>query len=300
VVRQLDANRAGRLPEAIKEIDKQLADLNAKRAEIAAAAASQPRDALAQSRLADNDRRIAGLLSARSPLAEALAAAGNSSVVASPTLPIHPDSRELVAKLGLACLLGIAVGLIITGTNEALRPRVAGAAGAGRLLDVPVLGEAAANRATLTETARRIRLAATRAGVSTIVLARADGSPPSRAVVELIQDALHASPAAGPAPVGVDTDETQLLPDFDDDAGRRHGIAVLSRAQHVAPQPRPYRIYGIDEIDIEDDGERTGLVVLAGRSVRNRDLERIRNLLATAGWPLLGMIAEGRPKDASR
>ncbi|HEX2772454.1 MAG TPA: hypothetical protein VHN18_08510, partial [Micromonosporaceae bacterium] len=196
VVKQLDSVRIGGLPNVLEEIDKQLTDLAEKRAPIAAVAQANPRDLVAQSRLAGIDRLISDLSGDRNRLAEDAAAAGHSSIVATPTEPVAPDSKGLLAKLAVALLLGLALGLVAVGINETLRPAVSGTSRPARLLDVPVLGTIRPDPVSLANVGRRIRLAARRAGVSTVVLARPTRTPLAPELVDRVEAA-----TLRPAPV---------------------------------------------------------------------------------------------------
>lgn len=195
-VTQLDAIRIGGLPQALSAIDNQLSDLATKRAPLAAAAQANPKDLVAQNRLAGIDRLISDLTGSRDQLAESEAAAGHSTVVAAPVRPAAANSRGLAARLGIAGLFGLVLGLLIVGLREMLRPTVSTAGHVARLLDVPVLGTLSPDPAILAGIGRRIRLAALRARVSTVVLGHAGPGPLPPELVDRIEAA-----ALRPAPV---------------------------------------------------------------------------------------------------
>src|SRR5439155_7400090 len=192
-------------------VDKQLTDLATKRAPIAADAQANPKDPVLQNRLAGIDRLINDLSGDRNRLSEEAAAAGHASIVAIPLVPAKADPRGLPAKVGVAGIAGLLIGLLLIGLNETMRPAVSGAVRVARLLDVPVLGAVASDPATLADIGRRIRLAARRAGVSTVVLSRATRSPIPPELVDRIESATL-RPDAVPARVAI------LPPTLDDTA----------------------------------------------------------------------------------
>jgi uncharacterized protein involved in exopolysaccharide biosynthesis len=136
VTTKLDAIRIGGLPDVLKDVDNQLTELATKRAAIAAEAQANPRDPVAQNRLAGIDRLISDLSGDRNRLSEDAAAAGHATVVETPTKPSRPDPRGLPFKLGIALILGLTIAMIVIGANETVRPTVSGALRVGRLLDV--------------------------------------------------------------------------------------------------------------------------------------------------------------------
>jgi capsular polysaccharide biosynthesis protein len=314
VVKQLDALRIGGLPDVLKDVDNQLTDLAEKRAPIAAAAQANPRDPVAQNRLAGIDRLISDLAADRNRLAEDAAAAGHASVVESPQLPRLPEPRGLPTRLSIAAVLGLAVGLVIVGINEMMRPSVSGAVRVGRLLDVPMLGAVGSDPAALSDIGRRLRLAARRAGVDTVVLVRANRAALPPELVDRIEAAaLRPELARGRVAVPIETADTQLLtpsvsgsvsgngagpgPGEPSAGGTRASAAVLTRADADTAERsvRLRRVCAIDELDPSAEGDRIGLVVLAGASTRLAGIDGVRDLMTAAGWPLLGVLGgDGR------
>jgi len=128
VVRQLNEYREGGLPEAIEELDRQIAELTAERDERAQTATERSWDRVAQDQLAQSERRLADLLAARARVAEELAGVATASVLTLPTTPTTPDPRGLPARLGLAGLAGLALGVSLVTLGEARRARLRTAA----------------------------------------------------------------------------------------------------------------------------------------------------------------------------
>ncbi|MER7004888.1 hypothetical protein ABT297_17845, partial [Dactylosporangium sp. NPDC000555] len=151
VAGQLDALRAGALPGTIQDLNRQLTDLTAKRAPIAAQAQASPRDPVAQNHLAGMDRLIADLTADRDRLSQDAATAGRATVVDAPAVPSRPDPSGLPGRLAIAGFAGLAAGLILAGLNEIARPRVSGATQVGRVLRAPGLGRLDADPAVLAD-----------------------------------------------------------------------------------------------------------------------------------------------------
>ena len=155
---QLNAVRPG-LSDVLKVVDDELTALATERSTLQA----QPKDPAIDVRLNAYDRLMADLRTTRDRLAASSgSAAGASTVVGNATLPEEPDSRGMPARLGLAALLGLALGLIVVGLNETFRPAVSGTFRVGRLLDVPVLGRVSTEPGAQANLGRRIRLAVAR------------------------------------------------------------------------------------------------------------------------------------------
>jgi capsular polysaccharide biosynthesis protein len=186
VVEQLGTSRAGGVDTVLRNIDDQLTQLASKRAPLAAAAAAAPRDPVAQNRLAGIDRLISDLSADRNKVSLDAAAIGQPRVVQPAVQPTTADSPGLVPRLGLAALLGLVVGVAISAWVETIRPTVPGAPRVARLLDAPLLGSMAGSAVAAADVGRRVRLAASRAGVRTVVLVGTGRRPlPPRTVAAI-------------------------------------------------------------------------------------------------------------------
>lgn len=321
VAKQLDAARIGGLPDVLRDIDNQLTDLATKRAPIAAEAAANVHDLVAQNRLAGIDRLISDLSGDRNRLAEEAAAAGHATVLASPALPPSADPKGLVAKLGVAVILGLALGLVLVGFNETVRPSVSGTVRVGRLLEVPMLGTLSPDPAALADIGRRIRLAARRANVATVVLVRPNRSALPPELVDRIEAAsLRPDSVPGRVSIPIDTGDTQVIGGSVAGAerpadphavssqngssageaggagaapGPRGPVGVLSVPETLIRAPRLRRVCAINELDPSAESDRIGLVVLAGGSTRLSAVDGVRDLMTASGWPLLGVLGDG-------
>jgi capsular polysaccharide biosynthesis protein len=298
---QLDKVRIGGLPDVLKTIDDQLTDLASKRAPLLAAAQANTRDLIAQSRLAGIDRLINDLSGDRNRLAEDSAAVGHASVLASPAVPDGPDPRGLPTKLALAALAGLAFGLIALGVRETLRPTVSGSARVGRLLDAPVLGAVGSDPVGLVEVGRRIRLAARRADVSTVVLVWVTRAVPKPELVDRVE-AATLRPAGGSPRVAIPIDSREVRGLTREGTGDgptiplARAVSVLTASEnhtenHAAPSAAQlHRVCALDELDPGAESERIGVVVLVAASTRLTAVDSLRDLLAASGWPLLGVL----------
>ncbi len=285
VVTEFDTARIGNLPDVIKSIDAQLTALGERRAPIAAQAATKPQDPLVQSRLAGIDRLISDLSGDRNRLAEEQAAAGHAAVVSAAQTPQHPDPTGMAQKVGLAAVLGLTVGLLTAAVIETFRPTVPGAGRLGRVLGAPLLGRMTANPTTLASLGRRIRLAARRTGVSTVVMARTGGLAVGATTVDRVAAAVL-PPLGGLANGGENGHTPVNLTDVDG----RHSVGVVTAVEHRPLGPEVHRICAIEDLEQSAEHGRVGVAILAGSRTRTHDVEAIRDLLATTGWPLLGVI----------
>jgi capsular polysaccharide biosynthesis protein len=313
ITTQLDSVRIGGLPDVLKNIDDQLTDLASKRAPLAAAVQANPHDLVAANRLSGMDRLISDLSGDRNRLAEEAAAAGHAAVVTSPIVPLDPDAQGLAAKLAIAALLGLALGLIIVGINEVMRPAVSGASRVGRLLDVPMLGIIKPNPVALADVGRRIRLAARRADVSTVVLVRATRAALTPELVDRIEAAtLRPDTVASriAIPIGPRQDRldspTMVIGD-DSPTQVTTSLALLTMKDNGKPAKEnshhPYdlhRVCALDELDPGAEADRIGMVVLVAANTRLTSVDAIRDLLAASGWPLLGVLGDGNEKWGKR
>ncbi|MFL6074062.1 MAG: hypothetical protein ACJ73S_11765 [Mycobacteriales bacterium] len=307
VASALDTNRIGGLPDALKAIDAQLTDLATKRAPLATEAQNNPKDATAQSRLAGIDRLISDLSGDRNRLSEEAAATGHAKVVQSAHRPAGPEATGLWQRAGLAALLGLVIGLLIAAVTETVRPTVPGAQRVGRLLGVPLLGRVDSDPAVLADLARRIRLAARRAGAETVVLTTTSRTDLSAELVDRIEAAvLRPSPVAARVamPVGGprEPEGTRDFAPAGETLTDGHRLATLSRTldglKSTAPELR--RVCALDELDPSAEAGAIGLVVVSAAITRLTSVHAVRDMLTASGWPLLGVLAAPHRKGARR
>jgi hypothetical protein len=171
--------RLGNLPDGLKSIDDQLTQLASRRAPIAAEAQANPRDAVAQNRLAGIDRLISDLSASRNELALAGATAGRASVIDPAAQPEQAEPARLAQVGFLAAVCAVVFGLLVIAVIETLRPHVSGLPRIGRLLQGPSLGRiaAAGHDPRLGPVVQRLRLAARRSGCTVVVAVPAGRVP---------------------------------------------------------------------------------------------------------------------------
>jgi len=311
VAAQLDSLSVGGLPAVLSNVDDELTSLAEKRAPIATQAQAAPHDAVLQNRLAGIDRLISDLSGDRDRLAEEAAAGGHATVVATAVRP-PADSHGLAVKLAIAALFGLVLGLVLVGINEMLRPAVSGASRVARLLEVPMLGTIGSDPATLSDIGQRMRLAGRRAKISTAVLVRTDRAPLPPELVDRVNAAtLRPHAVAGRISIPIDGHDRDtaifaISPASSDGSSAGLGsVAVLSTTDNsTGPKPaqssRISRVCALDELDPSAEGDRIGLVVVAGGSTRLKAVDGIRDLLTAAGWPLLGVLDDRGSRRGSR
>lgn len=299
VAAAFDHARIGNLPSVIARVDQQLDQLARKRAPIAAQlgtiAAENPHDArlpMLQSQLAGLDTLISDLSADRTRLAEQLAVAGHATVVDTPTVPSHTNTRGLAERMALAGLAGLIAGLILVALIETIRPTVSGPARLARLLSVPLLGKLNSDPATLQALAQRIRLAARQASVSHVVVTSTSGKPVPEWLLNRLRavllEPLHgpggvrpeASPVHDVALVGARTQERV-----------RRSAAATDANGHRDPAGEIRGVSAIDELTPAAETDHLGVLVLSGRSTTAKAIHEIRDLVDASGWPLLGVAA---------
>ena len=223
-------------------------------------------------------------------------------VVDEAAAPAQADGRGLATKLSIAALLGLALGLLMVGARETLRPGVSGANRVARLLDVPTLGRVGSDPGELSDIGRRLRLASRQSDVSIVVLMRADRASVSPELVERVQAAtLRPDPISTPAGIPVDGLDGSI-------AAGRLGVAATQTIPRLFADGRPAtkivataprQVCSFDELDPRSEGEQIGLVILAARSTRLTAIDNVRDLIAAAGWPLLGVLDDPRNRSGA-
>ena len=76
-------------------------------------------------------------------------------------------------------------------------------------------------------------------------------------------------------------------------------VALLA-AESTTRTVRLRRVFALDELDPNVESESIGLVVLASSSTRVRDVDRVRDLMTAAGWPLLGVLGDPGARRGGR
>jgi hypothetical protein len=298
---RLNAIRPG-LSDVLKVVDDELTALATERSTLQA----QQKDPAVEVRINAYDRLMADLRTTRDRLAASSGtASGASAVVGNATLPDKPDSRGLPARLGLAGLLGLALGLILVGVNETFRPAVSGTFRVGRLLDVPVLGRVSAEPGAQANLGRRIRLAARRADATTVALVRVTGAALPPELVDRVEAATLRPQAVAHRVAMPNVNGENPIVGQGWGAGRQAddeitAISVLHRTEEQVRSSYLRRVCALDELDPSVESDQIGLVLLAGDSTRISSIEQVRDLVAASGWPLLGVVGDGTARKGHK
>jgi uncharacterized protein involved in exopolysaccharide biosynthesis len=334
VVKQLNTSRLGAAQAVLRNVDSQLTQLASRRAPLAAAAEAAPQDQAAQSRLAAVDRLISDLAADRNNLSLQAAATGQPRLVDDAQPPTAPQPRSLIPRLALALLLGLVIGVGVSAVLETLRPTVPGPGRVARMLGIPMLGRIFGTTGA-TDLGLRLRLAAAKAEVSTVVLVGTGRKPIPVEFAEAV-----AATALPPVPEhdGLDSPTFPLItPPARDSGERANGEAVPSlpsrqSGQRLSRQAAGQLLTAQSSADLGTDStagwgrqgrastgrvalERVcrledldsaasarteaaaiGLVVVAGSITRLSAVDAVRDLQAASGWPMLGVVAEHRKR----
>ncbi len=295
VVQQISGIRSG-IPGTLDDLNALITLITDRR--VATQTAGGPQGAVA---LASINQLITDLSNDRDKLELLQTTVAVPVVVDSAALP-GEDPRGLAAKIAIAAMLGLALGLLLVGANETLRPGVSGVGRVARLLNVPTLGRVGSDPAALSDIGRRLRLASRQAGVSIVVLMRADRAPVSPELVDRLRAAtLRPDPVATRTGIpinGIDGSiaaaslgvaSTQTIP--------RLSVDGLASSEVVMNAPR--QVCAFDELDPRSEGEHIGLIVLTARSTRIVAVDGVRDLVAAAGWPLLGVLDDPRNRSGA-
>jgi capsular polysaccharide biosynthesis protein len=306
---------------ALKAIDSQVVELTQKRAALGLQSAASPHDQQLQAKLAGLDEVIANLTGDRGRLLAQASTQGRAAVIDAPALATRPESKALAQKLGLAGLLGLVAGILIAAIAETARPTVPGARRVSRRLGAPMLG--GLNRADLSgETTAgveylglRFRLAARHAGVSTVALASVGARGELDDLSDLAAALERTMPVGaggglgnpdglgpvGPADPGVNSHDGQLAAEKVS-AGIGLAGTLVQNHQVAAEQGTMLRVRPLGQLDSAAGRGRVGLIVLAGPVARVSDVAALSDLVASSGWPLLGVVGvpRGRRRRSAR
>ncbi len=289
VIAQIATIRNG-LPAVLDELDALITTLSEKRAAVATAASAKPADT---GPVANLDRLISDLTANRTRLAQTATNATAPVIVENAQTP-PADSRGLPAKLAIAVIVGLVLGLLLIGANETLRPGVSGANRVARLLNVPVLGMVSSDPASLVDIGRRIRLAGRRKAVASVVLVRADRTTVSPELVDRIK-------AATLRPETVISRRTPSIDGYvkakDIDTAATQILTLSPPAESELLIDGVRTVCALEELDPKSEADQIGLVVFAGRNTRLKAVDSVRDLLAATGWPLLGVLGDPRNRS---
>lgn len=230
-------------------------------------------------------------------------------VVSAALVPTGAQPAGRAQEVILAGLLGLVVGLLLAALLESVRPTVNGTGRLARLLDAPQIGtlNAAPDDAADAAVARQVRFAATRVGADTIVFVSVAGEV-GRLARRIERHLLTSEPAvfadgnAGVTDGTAGSDGHLGQPDGSTSDSGRVSVrtATMTTNGLLAGTQSGLRVRTLAQLDPPAAGEldtpRMGVLVLAPRSVRRRAVTKVSDLVATTGWPVLGVIEVPRAR----
>lgn len=308
VTGQIDQSRVSGLRTVLGDVTKRVAELTSQLAKAQKTVLANPKNSEALQKRDDLQRALTDQKALRSNVVDQAALAGQSRVVSWPALPAEPDPVRVLQMVVVALVGGIVLGVVLASAVETVQPTVPGVRRVARRLGVPLLGCARGRKAALVPLVRRLRLAARRAEVRTVILVGADGSV-APGVVEAIKAAMPRVPAV---PVKQTADESMVTTVEGELPGRKKndsgGVAVALAAKRVvmqadtAPipvvkaQPATVKLLCLEDVPVDKDLENVGLVLVSRRVTRLANLYVINDLVEASGWPLLGVVADYAPR----
>ena len=239
-------------------------------------------------------------------------ASGASAVLISQAGPAVPAGSKLTTDVGLALVLGLALGLMTASVLEVVRPRVAHGRAYSREMGIPFLGRLPRRSATVmesasfdAETALAVREAASRATVDTVVVVGPAGSDRLAELAAALDTetggvaTVDGRPTRGgrssaerPALVGVrlngtppaDKGAVQVLPE------------TRAMGDGATEQPLSRDGLSVTTLDKLDEsaglGRRSAMVAVIPDLAPYPEVRRIEDLASATGWPVLGVIAD--------
>jgi capsular polysaccharide biosynthesis protein len=279
-------------PQELNEIGAQLDDLNRQILDLQTRRNESSSSALDE-QLAELTQQRNELEAQRSSLLIEELARPEATIIDMARPPMEADPSGMIPAVALGALLALIVGVGLAALLEILRPTIVGSTALARSLDSPVLGsltsilERNSNPGTASSVVR-VRLAARAAGVDRVELVDAAGDMDLRNLARSLSDAM--TPTRGDA-----TPDDALIA-----LGADRPSSRVDRPEHDAmslmdlPVRVLVRSFDAEEAATSGGSATTGLVVVAPNVLSYGRLEEVRNLLATVGWPLLGVITYRR------
>jgi capsular polysaccharide biosynthesis protein len=295
VVSALNREGASGLAAALTATDAQIVRLSEDRAKLAAEVAAQPRNQDLQAKLAGLDQVIANFTGDRGRILIQASTQGLASVIDEPTLPVQPESKALAQKLSLAGLLGLVLGILLASIAETARPTVPGSRRVSRRLSAPTLGRLTDDDLTgrrspaVDSLVLGVRLASSHAAVSTVALVDINGG---RDLDQFARELEHWMQPASQLPAGGPAASTAENQNGHAEAVRHAGSSASTMVMDKLPavQLPAIRVCPIAQIQRQSDLSGVGIVVLAGPVARLSRIAAVDDLVASSGWPILGVV----------
>jgi capsular polysaccharide biosynthesis protein len=217
VVGEINKSNQGSLNAQIASIDKQIAKAQKRLGTVNRTVVNNPFNVAAANEKDRLSSEIADLRTDRTTLRGELVSAGRAAVVQPAVLQPRQDPAVMMSVL--AGLVGLIGGILIAVLLEILRPTVPGAHRVARRLGVPLLGKIDRGAAQLSDTGRRIRLAAKRENLTQVALVSTGRGPVPVDLVSKVAAAVYGDSSTVIRPPTIaGLDDAQISPDADDDA----------------------------------------------------------------------------------
>jgi len=292
-------NRTGQsgLSTTLNAIDQEIVRLSEQHGVVSSQAAANPKDEQLQSKLAGLNQVIANFSGDRSRLLIQASTQGLATVLDQPVVPQQPQAKALPQKLGLAGVLGLVVGVLITSIAETIRPTVPGARRVSRRLGAPTLGQLKSaemrggQTPNLENLAVRLRLAANHADVSTIALIDVNGQYELANLAHSLELSLR--PPGEPLTAradGADGDHEETL------VGESAFGSVRVRGRQLIADHKTLHVYPMSQIKHLGTMSSVGLVVISGPVSRVTRVMALDDLGTSSGWPILGVVGVPRAR----
>ncbi|WP_214325141.1 Wzz/FepE/Etk N-terminal domain-containing protein [Nonomuraea sediminis] len=300
VTGQIDQSRVSGLRTVLHDVTQRISDLTSQLAKAQKAVLGAPKNADLIQKRDDIQRSLTDQKALRANVVDQAALAGQSRVVSWPARPPQADSQRLLQMLVVALVGGLVLGVMVASAMETVRPTVPGVRRVSRRLGVPLLGCARGRHAAIEPLVRKLRLAARKAGVHTVVLVGSGGSVAPE-VMTAMNRALTVPPAKEPTPES-GHDETTPVPRKTNASG---GVATALAAKKVVmtedTSPIPailpaVKLVSLEDLPQEQELEGVGLVLVSKQVTRLANLYVINDLVEASGWPLLGVVADYAPR----
>ncbi len=258
--------------------------------------------------LASVDQELATVASSIQNVQSQLLSAGSAAIISMPTVATAVPST-MSTDLGLAGLAGLIVALLIATILEVLRPRVADARAVARELGTPVLGRltspAEAGKAGVVarpEVRVALGRAVERRAVTMVVLTGPSTDGRLSALAADLRTGLTGQYGLPAEPAVADEPSSTANGQLTTPSGERETRTVTLapareapadlRVREVSARPPVVRVLAMSEVDDGTRGQRVGLVAVVPDLMPYAEVRRLNDLLATTGWPLIGVLGD--------
>jgi capsular polysaccharide biosynthesis protein len=296
VVTSINSVGQSGLSAALSAIDQEIVRYSEQRSVLAAQVAADPKNQQLQAKLTGLDQVLGSFSGDRSRLLIQASSQGLSTVLDQPVVPLKPQSKALMQKLGLAGLLGLVAGILIASIAETIRPTVPGARRVSRRLGAPALGQLRSadmrgeRTPDLENLALRLRLAATHADVSTVALVDVNGEHELADLAHSLERCLKVSTQSMATQAGGADDNNHQ---GSLSGGSAYGTLRVKDRQ-LTTEHQALRVCTMAQLTHLGDMSRVGLLVVSGPVARVSRVMALDDLVTASGWPIIGVVGVPR------